>query len=69
MSRTGAVLGAAIELIPAAVRWIHARIESGEKPEDIRRDIQDRTDVIEANRAKRDAEFEDKFGRPVEEDS
>lgn len=53
-----------VRLLPALAAWVRDRLESDESEEDIRRDIQDRRAKIAENRRKRDAEFEEKFGRP-----
>ena len=57
------VANAALRLAPVAFEWIRDRLESGETEDDIRRDIMDRRVEIAQNRAKRDREFEEKFGR------
>lgn len=45
----------ALKLLPVLVRWVQERINAGEGVDVIRRDIEDLTDRVLANRAKVDA--------------
>lgn len=65
MQKVGNIFGKVVNLMPIAIKWIRARLERGEKPEAIRRDIQSRIDDIKANREKRDDQFREKFGRDI----
>ena len=63
----GGIFRKVVELMPVAMKWVRARLERGETPEMIRRDIQSRIDEIKANREKRNAQFAEKFGRDIED--
>jgi hypothetical protein len=52
-------------LLPLIIEWLRDRFEEGDTEEDIRRDIQDRRDEITERRKARDAQFREKFDRPV----
>jgi hypothetical protein len=51
-----------LRLLLAAGEWIAERIQAGEEPDAIERDIRSRRDEVAENRRKRDAEFKAKFG-------
>lgn len=63
MSAGRAVLRTALGLLPELVEWVVDRLEDGEDVEHVRRDIEDRRQVIREKRAERDKEFEARFGR------
>lgn len=58
----------AVELIPDLVETIRARRAAGDSDQVIVSNIRSRLSDVKANRAARDAEFEEKFGfKPGEE--
>ena len=61
----GNIIAEAVKIIPVAYEWIKARLEGGEDPEEIRRDIMDRRNQVIENRKKRDAEFKEKFKEEI----